>query len=211
MQRFEIDPHTLRSDRLAGAADVLRRGGLVALATDTTWSVVCDARDNGAARRLREVRAEMAGKQVDTLGKAPMSLVCADLAVVGTYTLLDQPRFRFVKMMLPGAYTIILPASRMVPKVLQSKRRDVGVRMPDHAVTRGILDALDSPVLAATCQRSDGTLLASSPDVEDAIGRHLAGIVESEPIVPEVSSVIDYTGDEPQVIRAGKGAVDRLG
>ena len=210
MQRFELSSHNARPDVLAAAADVLRRGGLVALPTDTTWSVVCDARDNGAARRLRELRAEMAGKRVDTLNKAPMSLVCADLAVVGTYTLLDQPRFRFVKSMLPGPYTIILPASRMVPKMLQSKRRDVGVRMPDHPVTLGILDALDAPVLAATCQRADGELLASSPDVESAIGRHLAAIVETEPIVPEVSTIIDYTGEEPSLVRLGKGPAESL-
>jgi tRNA threonylcarbamoyl adenosine modification protein (Sua5/YciO/YrdC/YwlC family) len=210
MQRFQLDPESPRPDLIARAADTLRRGGLLARPTDTTWSVVCDARDRSAAQRLGAVRAEMAGRSDLDPAKAPMSLVCADLKMVGTYTLMNQPQFRFVKELLPGPFTVILPASREVPKVLQSKRRDVGVRMPNDRVTLAILAALDAPVLAATCQNAVGELLGASPDVESAIGRHLAGIIETEAIVPEPSTVVDYTGDEPSLVRQGKGIVEGL-
>ena len=210
MQRFELDAQSLRPYILAKAADVLRRGGLLALPTDTAWSVVCDARDRSAAQRLRDLRATMAGKDPEAMEKAPMSLICRDMNMVGTYTLLNAQRFRFVKRILPGPYTVILPASREVPRVLQSKRRDVGVRLPDDGITTALVTALAAPVLAATCQRPDGSLLSASPEVEAAIGRHLAALIESTAIIPEPSTVIDYTGDEPIVIRAGKGAVDDL-
>lgn len=211
MQRFELDPHAPRPDLVAGVADVLRRGGLVALPTDTAWSVICDARDRSAAQRLQTLRAAMAGKDPEALEKAPMSLICSGLDMVGTYTLLNSQRFRFVKRVLPGPYTIILPASREVPRVLQSKRRNVGVRLPDDGITMAIVTSLGAPVLAATCQTPDGDLLAASPDVEQAIGRDLAGLVEAQAIFPEPSTVIDYTDDEPHLIRAGKGSIDDLG
>lgn len=210
MQRFELDPHALRPDIIARAADALRRGGLVAMPTDTAWSVVCDARDRSAAQRLQGVRAAMAGKDPAALEKAPMSLICSGLDMVGTYTLLNSPRFRFVKALLPGPYTIILPASREVPRVLQSKRRDVGVRLPDDGITTTLVTALGAPVLAATCQTPTGELIAASPDVEAAIGRDLAGLIETAAIVPEASTVIDYTEDEPRLVRAGKGSTDEL-
>ena len=208
---IEIDGHVLRPDRVAAAADVVRRGGLLAMPTDTTWVVACDAFDRAATKRLQQLRARMSStdenKRADG-GDRPMSLMCPDLAVVGTFVLLDQPQFRVIRRLLPGPYTIILPASRQVPRQLQSKRRAVGIRMPDHPVATAILAAIGTPVLVATCQTAGGELLGASPDVLDLFGDELDALVETLPIAPEPSTVVDWTGPNPRVVRLGRGVAD---
>lgn len=206
---IEIDAHWQRPDRVAEAANVLRKGGLLATPTDTTWVIACDALDRAAATRLRALRARLSGTSDNKKPlEKPMSLMCNDLTSVGTYVILDQPQFRLLRRLLPGAYTIILPASRQVPRQLQSKRRAVGIRMPDHAVATSILDHFGRPVLVTTAHTPDGTLLGASPEVADTIGDAIDAYVETDPIVPEVSTVVDWTDAHPVLVRAGKGPVD---
>lgn len=202
---IEIDEAHPRPDLVREAADVLRRGGLVAMPTDTTWVVACDALHNAAGTRLRTLRARMGGVSPKDDQRKPLSLMCADLASVGTFALVDQPQFRMLRRLLPGPYTIILPASRQVPRQLQSKRHAIGVRIPDHAVAIAILEAVGDPLFVTTCHSPDGTLLGASPDVERALGPNLDAIIETTPIEPEPSTVVDWTSDAPVLVRSGKG------
>lgn len=205
--RINIDLDYPRPDRVRDAADTLRRGGLLAMPTDTTWVVACDALDTAAASKLRSLRARMAGAPADD-DRKPMSLMCADLAAISTFALIDQPRFRLLKRLLPGPYTVILPASRQVPRQLQSKRRAIGVRMPDHPVAAAILEQIATPLFVTTCHDEDGRLLGASPEIEDAIGDVIDALVETTPIVPELSTVVDWTGDAPSLVRVGKGETE---
>lgn len=137
-----------------------------------------------------------------------MSLMCPDVSAVGNFCLLDQSQFRLIRRLLPGPYTIILPASRQVPRQLQSKRRSVGVRIPDHPVTAAVLHALGGPMLVTTCQDALGNLMGASPEILQAYAAAVDVVVESDPIEPEPSTVVDYTGAYPVLVRAGKGAVE---
>ena len=200
----EIDSAYPRPDRVESVVEALRRGGLVALPTDTTWVVACDASDRSAAGRLGDLRASHESKSKKGVRK-PMSLMCPDVSTVGTFCNLHQSQFRMIRRVLPGPYTVILPASRQVPRQLQSKRRTVGIRIPDHAVAASVLEALGGPMLVTTCQSADGDLMSSSPEVAAAYGAGLDVVVETDPIVPAASTVVDYSGDSPTLIRAGKG------
>ena len=204
---FELDAVFPRPDRVEELADRLGNGALVALPTDTTWVVACAASDRSAAGKLGDLRAAHEPKSKKGVRK-PMSLMCPDVSTVGTFCNLDQSQFRLVRRVLPGPYTVILPASRQVPRQLQSKRRTVGVRIPDHAVATAVLEALGGPLLVTTCQNHDGSLIAGSPDVLAAYGDSIDAYVETDPIEPVGSTVVDYTGDRPVLIRAGKGAVE---
>lgn len=205
---IEMEAEWPRPDRVDQAADVLRRGGLLAMPTDTTWIVACDALDRAATTRLRALRAKMTGENdaKKALTK-PMSLMSVDLTTIGTFVLLDQPQFRLLRRLLPGAYTFILPASRQVPRQLQSKRRAVGIRTPDHPVAAAILESFGSPVLVATCRTPDGHLLGASVEVEDEIGRWVDAFIETQAIVPQLSTVLEWTGPQPVLVRAGKGPI----
>ncbi len=205
--RFEIDAHNPRPDRVEAIAELLTRGRLVALPTDTTWVVACAASDRSAAGKLGELRSVHESKAKKGVRK-PMSLMCPDVSTVGNFCLLDQSQFRLVRRLLPGPYTIILPASRQVPRQLQSKRRSVGVRIPDHQVASAVLAALGGPMLVTTCQNPSAELLGASPEVFDAYGDAIDALVETDPIEPEPSTVLDYTGNYPSLVRAGKGAVE---
>ena len=204
---IEIDDHYPRPDRVQEVVGTLRRGQIVAMATDTSWVVACDAMSVEATRRLQALRTRMSGASRPD-EQTPMSIVCPDLATVGTYALVDQPCFRALKRHLPGPYTFILPASRQVPRQIQSKRRAIGIRIPEHPVAAAIATAFDGPLFVATCRRPDGTLLDASPAVESEIGDAIDVIVESLPIEVGVSTVVDWTDGFGRLVREGKGEVE---
>lgn len=204
---IELDAAWPRPDRVEQIAERLDRGGLVALPTDTTWVVACAASDRSAAGKLGDLRAAHEPQSKKGVRK-PMSLMCPDVSTVGNFCNLDQSQFRLVRRVLPGPYTVILPASRQVPRQLQSKRRTVGVRIPDHVVAAAVLEALGGPLLVTTCQTHEGALIGSSPDIVNAYGDSIDAYVETDPIEPQGSTVVDYTGDAPVLVRAGKGAVE---
>jgi tRNA threonylcarbamoyl adenosine modification protein (Sua5/YciO/YrdC/YwlC family) len=138
-----------------------------------------------------------------------MSLLCGDLSVAGRFVTMDQPQFRVVKRLMPGPYTIILNASREVPRQLQTKRNEVGIRMPDTTICMALLRAFGGPLLATTARTASGSLLASSAEL-DELGRGAVDVVvETDPIVPEPSTVLDLTSGVARVLRVGVGPVDR--
>lgn len=208
MEFVELDPWRPRPDRIQELVRQLQKGRLVAFPTDTSWAVACDPLQSAAAARLSELRARMSGKDARTLKEQPMSLLCGDLSVAGRYVNMDQPQFRVVRRLTPGPYTIILPASREVPRQLQTKRNEVGVRIPDTPICLALLSAFGGPLFAATARTVQGALLASSAELEQ-LGRGAVDVVvETDPIVPEPSTVLDLTSGVVRVVRAGAGPVE---
>jgi tRNA threonylcarbamoyl adenosine modification protein (Sua5/YciO/YrdC/YwlC family) len=204
MEAFELDEHTPREDRLTAAGQLLARGRIGAVATDTSWSLVTSALNASGANRLAGLRATPSRGD----GRRPMSLICADLAMVGTYALIDQQQFRLVRRLLPGPYTILLPASRAVPRRLQSKRRAIGIRIPDKPLITELVRRADAPLFATTARGRDGEALTSLPDVIDAWERDLDLYIESTPITPSASTVLDLTSGTPVVLREGLGPIE---
>lgn len=205
MQVVEISPWHVRPDQVATLVRAIDRGGVVAFPTDTAWTLACDALQRGAVGRLEALRR--AAREADASG-SPMSLLCGELAQIGTYALLEQSQFRLLKRLLPGPYTVVLPASREVPRQLQSNRKTVGVRMPDHPIAQAILQSLGRPMLGASAHDRSGELCSSSAEIEQLFGRDIDVLVETEPIVAEPSTVLDCTQPEPVVLRVGRGEVE---
>ncbi|TVR02534.1 MAG: threonylcarbamoyl-AMP synthase [Deltaproteobacteria bacterium] len=210
MKTIEIDSTNPRPDLLNAAVSTLREGSLAVVATDTAWSIVGDPFQTATVQRLARLRERHAGSQEESKRKAaqPMSLLFGEVADCGRYVLLDQPQFRFLRRLLPGPYTMLLPASREVPRLLQTRRKAVGVRVPDHPVCNMLLRLLGAPLTACTARAQDGEILLSGTDIEQALDRDVALFIETEPFLPEPSTVIDYTGDSPILLRAGKGPIE---
>jgi tRNA threonylcarbamoyl adenosine modification protein (Sua5/YciO/YrdC/YwlC family) len=204
MERFELDEYNPRPDVVDAIATRLARGAIGALATDTSWSLVTSALDASGAHRLADLRSTP-NRGAD---RRPMSLICCDMAMAGAYAMLDQPQFRLVRRLLPGPYTLILPASRLVPRRLQTKRRAIGIRIPNHAVVQAVIERCEAPLFATTARGANGTLLGSSSEVIDEWQRHLDLIVDATPILPGASTVVDLTGPTPVVLRKGLGPVE---
>lgn len=205
MERVEFSEHYIRPDHVERVAQAIRQGKLVAIPTDTTWAIVADALTRKSAQRLQDLRRRMSPS--DDSGRSPMSLLCGSLNMIGTYVLMDQPDFRLVRRLLPGPYTMLFRASRQVPRQLQSKRKVVGIRMPDHPIALPVLEALDQPVLAATAY-VDGEPARSSTDLVESLGDAVDMIAEGLPVWPESSTVLDCTSGVPVVLREGRGPIE---
>ena len=208
MKRIEMDLHRLRPDQIEQAAEVIRRGELVALPTDSTWAIVADPFQHQAVEKLTTVRELTESPRNGAKVGQPLSLLCGSVSQASNFVILEQPQFRLLRRILPGPYTMLLPASRQVPKMLQSKRKSVGIRMPNHPIVQALLETLNQPLTCTTARCKDGALVQSSSEIERDLEGLVTLLLDAEPFVAEPSTVLDYCDETPLVLRAGKGLVD---
>jgi len=202
--RVEIHP-THPQPRLIGkAVDVLHGGGVIVYPTDSYYAFGCALAAQDAATRIRSLRRM--GKQQF------LTLVCRDLSELSAFARVEKGSYRLIKSLTPGPYTFILQATRELPRRLADpKRKTIGLRIPDHPVTAALLDALESPLLSATAEDGSDLEPLSDPDeIADALGRRIDLFLDAGTGGFEPTTVIDLTGGEPELVRAGAGSVDHL-
>jgi tRNA threonylcarbamoyl adenosine modification protein (Sua5/YciO/YrdC/YwlC family) len=200
-QRFTIHPTHPQQRLLGQAADVVRKGGLVALPTDACYVLACHLGDRHAADRLRAVR------RLDD--KHLLTLMCRDLSELATYAQVDNRQYRFLKEWTPGAYTFVLNATREVPRRLSHpSRKTIGLRVPGSAVAQGLLEALGEPLLCTTLILPDDEDPQNEADeIIRLLNKRIELVLDAggQGYVP--TTVIDLTGGEPVVQRVGCGSV----
>jgi len=198
-QFFVVHPQNPQPRLINQAVEILNNGGVVAYPTDSSYALGCVLGNKDAQTRIRDIRG------VDD--SHHFTLVCRNLAELATYAQVDNSQFRLLKANTPGQYTFILKATREVPRRLQHpKRSTIGLRVPEHAVTQAILDALDGPLLSMTLAVPDQEYpLYEAWEIRDALEHQLDLVIDAGPCKAEPTSVIDLTGETPQLIRAGAG------
>ena len=184
------------------AVEALQAGGLVAYPTDTAYGLGCDVESRRAIDRLYQL------KRRDP--KKPLSLICADLAMVAEYAVVDNAAHRLLRRLLPGPYTFVLPAAPKVPRALMPRRRTVGVRVPDHPVPLALAEKLGRALVTSTACIEDEPPLDEAWEIEQVLGHGLAVVMDGGAVPPgRLSTVVDLTGDDgPVVLREGVGPVD---
>jgi tRNA threonylcarbamoyl adenosine modification protein (Sua5/YciO/YrdC/YwlC family) len=201
-QFFEIHPDNPQARLIRQAADILRRGGLVALPTDSCYTLVCHLDDKGAVERLRRIR------QLDD--RQHLALLCRDLTHLANYAKVGNAQYRLMKSVLPGPYTFILEASREVPRrVSHASKKTIGIRVPDHSVVQALLTEMNEPLIATSLQLPGADSPLTDPhEVRDAL-EHQVDLVMStgEDCGIHPTTVIDWTGEDPVVLREGAGAL----
>jgi len=204
-QYFAIHPTHPQARLVRQAAEIVRRGGLIAYPTDSCYALGCHLGDATAQQRLRRVRG------VDD--KHHLTLMCRDLSEIGTYAIVDKAQFRLLKLATPGSYTFLLRATREVPRRLQHPRRKtIGVRVPSHATALALLAELGEPMLSSTLMLPGAAQpLAEAPEIRAALEHELDLIVDSGPCGTEPTTVIDLTGETPAVLRSGRGPLAVFG
>jgi len=204
-QYFAIHPTHPQPRLIRQAAEIVRRGGLIAYPTDSCYALGCHLGDAGAQARLRRVRA------MDE--KHHLTLMCRDLSEIAAYAIFDNAQFRILKAATPGSYTFILRATREVPRrLMHPRRKTIGVRVPAHAAARALLAQMGEPMLSATLLLPDSDVaLSDAPQIRAALEHQLDLVIDSGPCGIEPSTVIDLTGEAPIVLRAGKGPLAVLG
>lgn len=204
----EIEYYHVRSDLVRSVARTLQRGGLVACPTDTTYGVFASPHDQGATERLNRLREQMSGGDdaaILAVHEKPLAFVFADFDQLIKWAVLPGLAFKVVKRLFPGPFTIILPAHRSVPKKLQSKRRHLGVRIPDHPIVQAIVAAFGAPVLSTTAKTRDGELIEDAIVLSQEWKHEIDMVVDAGPIVPEPSTVLAFEHGEVVVVREGRG------
>lgn len=187
------------------AAEILRRGGLIAYPTDSSYALGCHLGDAQALQRLRHVRG------IDD--KHQLTLMCRDLSQIAVYAIVDNTQYRLLRSLTPGSYTFILRATREVPRrLLHPRRRTIGVRVPLHAVAQALLKEHGEPLLSATLTLPGADApLGSADEIRSALEHELDLIVDGGPCGEVPTTIVDLTGDAPLVLRVGKGRVEKIG
>lgn len=204
-QFFTIHPESPQSRLIRQAVEIFRNGGVVAYPTDSSYALGCVLGDKGAQERIRAIRG------VDE--NHHFTLVCRNLAEIAVYAKVDNSQFRLLKANTPGSYTFILQASREVPRRLQHpKRSTIGLRVPDHAVTLALLEELNEPLLSMTLMLpGDETPLSEAWEIRDRLEKLVDLVIDAGACDVLPTTVIDLTGESPELVRLGKGDPARFG
>ena len=198
-QFFQIHPENPQARLIKQAVEIIRKGGVVVYPTDSSYAVGCHIGDKSAVERIRRLR------QLDD--KHNFTLVCSDLSQLGLFAKVDTGAFRLLKAHTPGPYTFILDATREVPRMLMHpKRRAIGLRVPSHPIAMALLEQLGEPLMSVSLIMPGETEPLSDPyEMRQVLEHHVDLIIDGGFGGLEASTVINLTGDEPEVIRVGCG------
>ncbi|MGW1840414.1 L-threonylcarbamoyladenylate synthase [Streptomyces sp. BBFR2] len=201
---FDVHPDNPQRRTLGTVAELIRSDGLVAYPTDSCFALGCRIGSRDGVARIRSIR------QLDD--RHHFTLVCRDFAQLGQLVQIDNDVFRTLKAATPGSYTFILPATREVPRQLQHpKKKTVGVRIPDHTVAQALLDELGEPILSSTLLLPDeDEPLTQGWEIKERLDHVLDAVVDSGDCGTEPTTVVDFSGGTPEIVRHGAGDPSRF-
>jgi tRNA threonylcarbamoyl adenosine modification protein (Sua5/YciO/YrdC/YwlC family) len=196
---LEIMPDTPEPRKVRQAVELLEAGEVIAYPTDTVYGLGCDITNRKAIDRLYAI------KGMDR--KHELAFICPDLADIAKYAVVEKQHYRVLRHYLPGPYCFILTATKEVPKLLQSKRKTVGIRIPGHEVIRAIARELGRPIISTTAQRTGEEPHVDPHEIDEAF-KGLAMVLDAGGggVVP--TTVIDLTQSPAEIIREGAGPID---
>ena len=193
--QYDQDPETI----IEQAAQKLRAGGVVIYPTDTLYGMGCDALNPQAINRVYNIKKLNKRK--------PLSLLCSDLEQIAKYAHINEQAYTLLKRLLPGPYTFILPATKLVPRVVVNKQRKVGIRVPNNEICLGIIRELGNPLMNTSADYETDEEL-NEPELIKTYYRDADMLIDCGSVELCQSSVIDLSGATPTVIRYGKGNVE---
>lgn len=202
--KLEIHPIDPEPRKIAQAAEIIRKGGIVIFPTDTIYALGCDINNNKAIEKV----CRILGKKPE---RANLSLICSDLSDLSRYTSpVNSPVFKLMKHCLPGPYTFILPSSRLVPKLFQNSKKTVGIRVPDNRIAQELIQALGFPIVSASVHSEDEIqeYLTDPEEIYDKFEKLVDLLIDGGMGQNQPSTVIDCTDGIPTLIRQGMGEVD---
>jgi len=199
---LKINPHNPQARLIDKVVEILREGGVIAYPTDTCYGLGCDLLNKKAIERIYQI------KQQDQ--EQPFSFICADLTNISRYAKVTNYAYKTMKRFLPGPYTFILDGSKLVPKMMLTKRKTAGIRVPNHPICMSIIEKLGNPIISTSVTKPDRTMVNDPFLIEEYLGKRIDVIIDGGPVPGEPSSVISLIDDTPVVIRKGLGDVEGL-
>ncbi|PLX42501.1 MAG: threonylcarbamoyl-AMP synthase [Deltaproteobacteria bacterium] len=198
--RLSVHPDNPQGRHIKRAAEVLSRGGVVVYPTDTVYGLGCDITNKKAIEKITAIK----GRDP----KKPMSFVCSDLQHISRYALVSNFAYRILKRFLPGPYTFVLEATRETPKILLTKQKTVGIRIPDNKVSLELVSALGNPIISTSANLSNDEPIGNPDDLAKILGPRVDIILDSGVLAQTPSTVVSLVGDNVDIIREGAGMAD---
>lgn len=196
---ININPQNPQSRLIHQVIHLIRQGGIIAYPTDTHYGIGCDIMNKKAIETIYAL------KQRDQ--KKPFSFICSDLTHISLYAKVTNYAYKTMRRLLPGPYTFILEGSKLVPKMMLTKRKTAGIRVPDHAICQALTQALGNPIISTSVTLPNGELLNEPWLINEHLGRRLDAIIDGGPVPGVQSSVISLINDEPEILREGAGDI----
>jgi len=199
MDYFELHPVNPELRFINKAINILKEGGVIIYPTDTVYGIGCDIFNKEALDRVKQIKSNPDIKL--------LSFICPNLKDIAKYAKVSDYAYKTMKRLLPGPYTFILPAAKNVPKKLWSKRKTVGIRIPNHRVALKIVQGLGNPIVSTSTTTRKGELLVDPLEIRSVFDFQVDLMLASDKISGNPSSVIDLSGEEPVIVREGAGDI----
>ena len=201
---YELHPQNPQKRNIEAIADALRDGATILYPTDTVYAIGCDLNVKSAVTKVRQLKQLSNDK--------PLTFLCSSLSNISQYSRVSDRAYRIMKHLIPGPYTFILPATKLVPKLVMSpKRKTTGIRVPDHRVCQELLQSLGNPIISTSAHLPDRegefpTLNVEKARLFDALENQVDIIIDNSTDPGfQVSTILDFTSEEPSVVRKGLG------
>lgn len=202
---YEVHPQTPQIRKIDEIVAALRNGAVMLYPTDTVYAIGCDINSKSAVDRVRQIKRMSNNK--------PLTFLCQSLSNISEYAIVSDPAYRLMKHLIPGTYTFILPATKLVPKIVQDpKRKTTGIRVPKHVLCQSLLENLGNPVISAAARLPDDeddlelTFEGEKAEIFDRLNKLVDIIIDDDTELGlEGSTILDMTTDPPEVIREGLG------
>ena len=184
---------------IRSVAETLKEGGVIAYPTDTIYGLGCDLYQKDAIKRIHYLKRHTKTKR--------LSIICADLKDISNYAYVPDYAYRTMKTLIPGPYTFILEATKLVPKIMLTNQKTVGIRVPDNTISLALVKELGHPIITTSVTKPDESLYNEPEEIDQKFGRQLDIVIDGGTIMAAHSSIVDLTDERPQILRSGKGDV----
>ena len=204
MVYLKVHPQNPQGKHLTAAVEELHAGGVIIYPTDTVYGIGCSIFDKQAIERVYRIKRQDRNK--------PFSFICSDLSHISEFAKVSNSAFRLMKRLIPGPFTFILPASRLkqLPKSMISKRKEVGIRVPDNVICQQLIKQLGHPILNASVGDGDGVPINDPEEIGERYGHDVDLLIDGGKSLLEVSTILDLTEDQPNIVRQGAGDLRHL-
>jgi tRNA threonylcarbamoyl adenosine modification protein (Sua5/YciO/YrdC/YwlC family) len=199
MEYYELHPQNPQLRYINKAVEVLKNGGVIIYPTDTVYGIGCDIFNKEALERIFSIKNDSSSKL--------LSFVCANLKDIAKYAIVSDYAYKSMKHLLPGPYTFILPAAKLVPKKLWSKRKTVGIRVPNNSVSIKLVEELGNPIISTSVTNRKGEVVHDPFEIKNIFNSQVDLMLAAGSLSGNLSSIVDLSLDEPEVIRQGAGDV----
>lgn len=179
--------------------EVMRSGGVIVYPTDTVYGLGCDLFNKRGIERIYDIKKRSR--------KKPLSFICSDLKDISQYARVSDYAYKTMRRLLPGPYTFILEASRLVPKIILPKRLTTGIRVPDNAICLALVRELGHPIISTSVTQENGDIFNDPGEIQEKLGHCVDCVIDGGVLSSEPSSIISLVDDQIEVIRTGKGDV----